>query len=409
MSGGRSRAFVVVMMVLATAGCGIGTRGQRSGPPPSVVGPSAGPRIQAPGWRVVEAVPLAPTSILKSVVAIDATHAWAVGGERYSPEQSDSSGVPVIERWDGRTWSRETLPDQLPPGFLDMVAADSPTNVWALGARGTSQGDNIHWLLHYDGTAWRQVPFPIPQSSSLTTIGGLAVVGGRTWLVGNQGSKVIIREWDGETWRTHQPPVECEQGGASFGGMPNFCNFSSVKAFAPDDVWVGGNGSWAGFQGPALFHWDGASWQVVDVGANRQLYAISAVDGRSSRELWAVGNLFNSGTPYTIKRDGERWRAIGGLPEGLLPAMAVDSTGQPWVISNYPSPDAKLMRYTEGGEWAGAPAPRPRGTIGITLDAITAVPGTDTMFAVGSVTPPGETVRPQAVILEYSTVGNPLP
>lgn len=411
MVGRRGAAIALVVAVLATAACTVKGKGPTAGPTPSVTGSSVGPSPRPMAWRVAESVRLTPTSVLNSVVAVDATHAWAVGGEQGQPYRP---GVPVVERWDGHKWSRETLPDRLPPGFLQLVAADSPTNVWAVGVYSTSQ-DNIYWMLHFDGTAWRQVPFPLskrsdnaPVTGGITEITGLAVVGGHAWLVGHQGIKVVIQEWDGRAWRAHKPPAQCEQGGTSFGGMPNFCNLSSIVAFAPNDVWAGGNGAWFRFQGPALFHWDGTAWRTVDVGVNQQQYVVNEVGGRSSGELWAVGNLFNSGTPFVARRDGGIWRVVDGLPEGLLPAVAVGPAGQPWVISNTPAPDAALMTYDNSGKWAGGPAPSPPDASGMTLNDITAVPGSDQMFAVGYASVAGGTGLLQAVILEYSTVDSPL-
>jgi hypothetical protein len=172
-------------------------------------------------------------------------------------------------------------------------------------------------------------------------------------------------------------------------------------------VWIGGNGKWSSFQGAALFHWNGTSWRFVDVGVDGQ-YVVNAVGGRSSQELWAVGNLFNSGEPLVVRRDGDHWRMMAGLADGLLPAMTVDSTGRPWVISNMPGRNPGLMRYTESGEWASTFTARPTDPILMQLNAITAVPGSDRMFAVGSYDLPTEPRTVQAVILEYSTEGTPL-
>ncbi|HET8684445.1 MAG TPA: hypothetical protein VFM54_21615 [Micromonosporaceae bacterium] len=410
MVGRKGAAIALVVAVLATAACttkGKGsTAGRQPGPTPSATGPSAGPSPRPPAWRVAESVRLARPSVLHSVVAVDATHAWAVGGERGS---LDRPGVPVVERWDGHRWSRDTLPDRL-PGYLHLVAADSPTNVWAVGGYGESQGGNIYWMLRFDGTAWRQVPFPLPTRSvnELIEITGLAVVGGHTWLVGYQGMRVVIQEWDGRAWRAHKPPPQCEQGGTSFGGMPNFCRLDAVVAFAPDDVWAAGNGAWFRFQGPALFHWDGTAWRTVDVGINQQQYVLTAVGGRSSGELWAVGNLFNSGTPFVVRRDSGTWRVVGGLPDGLLPAVAMGLAGQPWVVSNTTAPDATLLAYDSIVGWFGEPAPAPPGASGMALNDITAVPGSDRMFAVGYANVAGVTDLLQAVILEYSTADSPL-
>ena len=401
----RILVSAMILVISATAGCIRGSGGGTPGPPAGSTRSASAPGPKPPAWRVADSVPLKSVSGLHSVVAVDDTHAWAVGGEGYNPARRDSQSAPVIERWDGRAWSRVTLPNRRLKGSGLLAAADSPTNVWVVGGYGESQGDNMYWILRFDGTAWREEKFPLRPSNSLTSINGLAVAGGRAWLVGTQGSKVVLLEWAGGTWRAHRAPAECERGGASFDGMPNFCVVSSVVAFAPDDVWAGGNGAWSGFLGPVLFHWNGSAWRAVTVGANRKQYTLSAIGGRSSAELWAVGNLFNSGTPFVVRRDGDTWRmTFGGLPEGRLPAVAIGADGRPWVISNSIAPDAMLMRYTDADTWSGELAPRPVNAYGVTLNDITGVPASSRMFAVGQVngSTPGEGL--EAVILEYAPV-----
>lgn len=403
---------VALITALAVAGCGGRSRaGQPStvrspidpGPTPSArpsPSPSAAP---VPAWRLADSVPLRTSSLLHSVVAVDATHAWAGGAEQFS-STGDSVTLPVVERWNGRTWTRETLPDLHRSATVRLMAAGSPTDVWAVGTSGEEVPEGaVTWVLHYDGTAWREVPFPVGSTPSSMYFTGAAVTGGHLWLVGTKGSAVIIQEWDGRAWHARKPPTRCERGGTSTGGMPNFCTFTSIVAFAPDDVWACGNGSWSGFQGPSLFHWDGTTWQTVDVGGNQQLYTFDAIGGRSSGDLWAVGNLFNSGTPYVVHGGGSSWTVVGGLPDGLLPGVALDPAGRPWVISNTQAPDATLNLYAPSGSWASARAPRPPDVAGVTLNAITAVPGTDRMFAVGQADLRTSPLTMQAVILEYST------
>ncbi|BEL01916.1 hypothetical protein Q0Z83_001070 [Actinoplanes sichuanensis] len=153
---------------------------------------------------------------------------------------------------------------QLPPidwhGRFGLVAADSPSNVWVVGTTSADSPEKqATHLLHYDGTAWREVPFPQAEGKGFTLITGLSVAGGHTWVVGNRQSDVIVEEWDGRSWRSHRAPTECRTGGDSFGGMPNFCTFTAIKAFGPNDVWAAGHGAWNGFNGPLLFHGNGTA------------------------------------------------------------------------------------------------------------------------------------------------------
>jgi hypothetical protein len=403
----RALAAVALTTVLAGSACTIQRNG--AGPadaarPSRTTSPTRSVAPAAPAtWHLARNAPLKPANSFWSVAALDATHAWAVGSEDYSPARPDTSGVPAIQRWDGATWTREALPAADWHGGLNLVAADSATDVFAVGASsGPSPADTVTHVLHNDGAGWHEIPSPLGNGKSMALITGLAVTGGHAWLVGNAGSAVVIKEWNGHAWHSWQAPAECAQPGTSFGGMPTFCTFQSLVAFAPDDVWACGNGAWPGFEGPLLFHWDGSGWHPVQVGVNHKQMYLTAVAGRSSTDLWAVGNLFNTGTPLVVHGDGTHWTVVAGMPDGLLQGVAVDDAGRPWVIRNTTAPSAFLLDHTAGDSWDGGGAPTPPDTVGLSLHGITAVPGTSRMFAVGAAYLPTDPRTVEAVIEEYS-------
>ncbi|WP_433311448.1 hypothetical protein [Micromonospora chersina] len=399
------KLVVMVVAVLLASGC----TGERAGTstPPAPSGPAAtaaggspetvGTSAPAPAWRLATLPELAgPTSVLWDVVAVDATHAWAVGSEAYSADQPNDTGTPLILQWDGTRWARASLPAITWHGRFDLVAADSPSNVWAVGSTAAAgPEDQVAHALHYDGTAWREVPLPRRDSRSYALITGLTVAGGHTWVVGNQLRDVIIEEWDGRSWRSHRSPAECRTGGTSIGGMPNFCTFTAVKAFRSDDVWAAGNGAWTGFKGPLLFHWNGSGWRTVPVGINDQESSFTALAGRSSGELWAVGN-----GGLAVRGGGGSFEILRDAPKGALPDVATDPAGAPWLIDNSPAPSAALATYSTGA-WVGAPAPQPPGAVGMSLHGITGTPGSPLMFAVGAADLPTDPRYLRAVVLEY--------
>ncbi|WP_106328425.1 hypothetical protein [Actinoplanes italicus] len=351
----------------------------------------------APAWRLATMPELAgPTSMLWDVVSVDAAHAWAVGSEAYSPERPDDTGTPLILQKEGTGWARAELPAIGWHGRFDLVAADSPANVWVVGS--TTAADpwaQVTHVLHYDGTAWREVPFPRGAKKDYTLITGLTVVEGQPWVVGNRQSDVIIEQWDGRSWRSHQSPAECRTGGTSFGGMPNFCTFTAIKAFGPDDVWAAGNGAWKGFKGPLLFHFNGSAWRTVQVGINEQESGFDALAGRSSGELWAVGD-----GGLAVRGAGGSFEVLPGTPGDALPDLATDPAGLPWLIGNSTAPSAKLFSYGTDA-WTGVPAPQPPDAVGMSLNGITGTPGSPLMFAVGAADLPTDPRYLRAVLLEY--------
>ncbi|NGM15962.1 hypothetical protein ENC19_26675 [Verrucosispora sp. CWR15] len=391
------KIVVTTAAVLLVSGCtggsaGTSTSAPSDGPPGAVAADAP-----EPGWRLATLPELAgPTSVLWDVVSVDARHAWAVGSEAYSPDQPNDTGTPLVLRWDGTNWTRAAVPAISWHGRLDLVAADSPSNVWAVGSTAAATPEEqVTHVLHYDGSAWREVPFARGDGESQALITGLTVLGEQTWLVGNDGSNVIIKQWDGRSWRSHQPPAECRTGGTSFGGMPNFCTVTAIKAIGPDDVWAAGNGAWQGFKGPLLFHWNGSGWRTVQVGVNNDESSFRALAGRSSSELWAVGD-----GGLAVRGGGGSFELLRYAPGGALPDVVTDHAGQPWLIDNSPTPSASLVTYRTGG-WAGVAAPQPPDAVGLSLHGIAGTPGSPLMFAVGAADLPTTPRYLRGVVLEY--------
>ncbi|MFY1576507.1 hypothetical protein ACN26Z_16620 [Verrucosispora sp. WMMD703] len=393
---------VTMAVVVLVSGCTGGPAGtDNSVPAGTAVGGSPEAVVTsppAPSWRLATLPELAgPTSVLWDVVSVDARHAWAVGSEAYSPAQPDDTGTPVILQWDGRSWARAPLPAISWHGRLDLVAADSPSNVWAVGSTAAATPEEqVTHVLHYDGSAWREVPFARGDGGSLALITGLTVGGGQTWLVGNDLSNVIIEQWDGRSWRSHQPPAECRTGGTSFGGMPNFCTFTAIKAFGPDNVWAAGNGAWQGFKGPLLFHWNGSAWRTVQVGVNEEESSFGALAGHSSGDLWAVGD-----GGLAVRASGGSFELLRYAQGGALPDVVTDLAGRPWLIDNSPTPSPSLVTYRTGG-WARVPVPQPPDAVGMSLHGLDSVPGSPLMFAVGAADLPTNPRYLKGIVLEYA-------
>lgn len=409
MTAGRRLASVMVALIMI-AGCGPqpadpAPRENRSPTAPRSSSTSKPPPPPPPEWRLATLPATTPTSVLHDVAAGDATHAWAVGSDGYSPEEQYTTGAPIVLEWNGSRWSPALLPAMPWKGSFRLVAAGSATDVWVAGGPMSHDiDDNVTHVLHYDGDSWREVPFPEGTTPSPLSITDMSVADGHVWLVGYRGSETtpVIWEWTGQAWRDHEPPTECVRGGTSFEGMPNHCNMTGVKAFADDDVWAAGNGAWSGFLGPLLFHWDGATWQAVQVGVNQQKLALQAIDGSSAADIWAVGdNIPQGGGTLAVHGDGTTWQVVDGLPAKFLPGVAVDKAGSPWLLENTTDPSATLSTFA-AGQWADTPAPTPPDTVGMTLKAITAVPGTTRFIAVGAADLPTTPRLLQAVLLEYS-------
>lgn len=372
------------------------------------------PTVPPPVWQVVPLASPAPGSGLNAVVAVDSGEAWAVGYERHSRSRT----TPLILRWDGRLWARVPLTGLDGVGGLQLVAADSSDNVWAV-ARNHPDPDDVRAVtavLRFDGDGWQEVPYPPGNAVGHLNVSGLAVVGGHAWLIGSESSRVVISESDGRSWREHHPPAPCQPSGFT-SRLATFCNLVAVAAFAPDDIWACGFGMRPGFLGPLLLRWDGRYWHPVEIDTGGSPVVLTAVAGRSSRDLWVVGHTttgpdgrYVEPASFVLHGDGTSWHRVPGLPPVVLVDVTTDAAGRPWLIHGRPEPTSTIATYDSGtGSWVHMFAPGPPGTVGVDLLGIAAVPGCSTMFAVGAGHVPGAAnVRtPQAVILACGGAGQP--
>lgn len=106
-----------------------------------------------------------------SVDAIGPSDAWAAG---YTDDIVSGQLSPLIEHWDGTSWSVVPTPPGT-PDKLTGITSSSPSSVWAVGAS---------TVLSWNGTSWSVVSGADPISSSqlngVFTKPGMAT----TWAVG---------------------------------------------------------------------------------------------------------------------------------------------------------------------------------------------------------------------------------
>jgi hypothetical protein len=223
-------------------------------------------------WSIVASPTNGNYSTLTAVSALAANDVWAVG-------YSDTSGIylnlqPIIEHWDGTSWSLVPNPDLGTNfNFLYGVAAISANDVWAVGQQPGTDGTPRPLIEHWDGSTWSVVPGP-----SIETLSGLNAVAGISshdvWAVGD-----VILHWDGTQWSQVPNPVQ----GASLAG---------VLTLAPDNAWAVGSLTEPDHTQRALIeHWDGSTWSAVAQNQNLTDSSLNAIAGSQPLALWAVGEV----------------------------------------------------------------------------------------------------------------------
>src|SRR5215469_938718 len=180
----RSRNRVVLAGLLS-ATCALTVGGLGAGP--VLAATPAASRT----WTIVHGARLAPNNVLNDLAVISKRLAWAAGIEGFS-SNGTVSGRPLIERWNGRAWSRVRLPSTWPGGF-GFVEASSANDAWALGQ---DQSGTTEHLLHWNGHAWRNRAFPGTPGTFYGNLGLTAARGGRAWLIGSSSGSSQIFGWN---------------------------------------------------------------------------------------------------------------------------------------------------------------------------------------------------------------------
>jgi hypothetical protein len=171
---------------------------------------------------------------LEDVVALSPGDVWAVG--EYKPVEL---GPPLIMHWNGKSWrvtpARVTLKgatggDPGPGPGLQSVSAVSPTDIWAVGTRGTGS-DQIFIFEHWYGRRWREVP----GASQVNTMGDItflfAVAAAATDDVWAVGTCCANEHWDGSGWTKDEPPTPL---------LPQDPSLHDVAAVERNDFWAVG-------------------------------------------------------------------------------------------------------------------------------------------------------------------------
>lgn len=119
-------------------------------------------------------------SSITSLDALTSDDAWAAG---YDYDLSRQVTIPLILHWDGSAWSNIPVPTFEHSAELRGITAKSPTEVYAAGTQADADGYPHALILRWDGSAWSVIPEP-----ELTDFGTwfrtMTTVDGEVWAAG---------------------------------------------------------------------------------------------------------------------------------------------------------------------------------------------------------------------------------
>ena len=352
----------------------------------------------SPGWRVTRVVPA--TSWVWGVAATGQRDAFAVS----NPCDSCGADPILVERWNGTAW--QSLP-KVPspasgaaPGWsAAAVTASSPSNAWAF-ADSTNGPADVTVAEHWTGRGWAK-PTVFPTWAVVAT----AVTSGPrdAWVFGQQitASSAFAAHYNGSKWTRVSVPILAQQASAL-----------SVK-----NVWA--VGSWALGKAPkgaspfAVEHWTGASWHAVTVPALK----LPKGEFVQAQNVVAEGPDNVSGGRHPHRGQGRRPRHCPAALErqgvhpgerpvpGHRPLHPQRGRGRGFWLSATQYSKTSYRFYLDhynGGHWTRVAVPNePKNQS--QLSAMTAIPGTRSVWATGMELPTSDhgTGSSQGIILKY--------
>jgi len=318
----------------------------------------------AAAWQLVPAPP-GTLGELYAVTAVSADDVWAAG--------RDDNDYPLIEHWDGTSWSVSPTPGLPSNGWLWGISADASNDVWAVGRRTISHtGATAALAERWNGKKWSRIPVPgltTGQYATNALFGVQALSPSDVWVVGEaldrQGrSRTLVERWNGTHWTIMPAPPTTAH---------------AISLLTPSFGWIAGQ-----FRTRPDAQWRQSSWRTVRTPLAREaLFNDVLTESRSS--AWGVGQDATTGTPLIEQfRKGSGWTvaSTGTTDAGRLESVAEATPGDAWAVGlDSTSSNHNLLIHWDGTSWE--PAAGPLVPDFPELLSVTAVPGTDEFWAVG--------------------------
>lgn len=302
--------------------------------------------------------------------------------------------VPFAERWNGRAWSADRVP--APPsgtaGSFVAVSCSSTSACTAVGGYTGAKGRPAMLVERWNGRAWSIETVSAPRPGGRVRLNSVACPMRRVCVAVGWFSdaanrqRALLERWDGARWSLTQIPSPRRD---------NAVSLRSVSCSSPDACMAVGAAGAKTVDAPLAERWNGRGWSIENTPKLHGSGGLSAVSCVSKAGCFAVGSVAIPGQGPTYPDQGppvstlaERWVrgkwSIQATPNPHLSAGGAD--GPPQVIvklaaiscsslractavgssdSLAPS-DGYIVDYSEmlvehwdGTRWVGQTAPRP--------------------------------------------------
>jgi hypothetical protein len=242
---------------------------------------------------------------LEGVAGSSAGNVWAVGGTNwFSPNQT------LAEHWNGKTWSQVRTPSPAGGGAFNAVAVTSPYNAWAVGQSGPGPGipsATTPLIEHWNGKTWTIARYRAPAGGG--HFAAVAATSTRNaWAVGatgpaseGTGQQTLAEHWNGTAW-TRVPSPNIPGSTASF--------LSGVTAESASNAWAVGYAAVGGLYKALTMHWNGRHWTLVPAsspGGDAQLLGVTF---SWTNNIWAVGYVNPPRCGPQCQTLAEHWNSV---------------------------------------------------------------------------------------------------
>jgi hypothetical protein len=273
----------------------------------------------------------AVSSRLSGVSCTSAAACTAVGTAVFARSQA-----PLVEHWNGSTWSIQPTPPTALTAALNGVSCTSRRFCVAVGFVFGSPGDTSAFAERWNGQRWsiQQIPNPKPNPNLSAPIenslAGVSCTSSQFCIaVGVAGApeissgSTLAEGWNGSTWSIQQSQNPSTLTHDDALNAVSCTSRSACTAVGPADVGQG-------FSQPDAQRWNGTRWSVQLPTPNpaANLFAmglsVNGVSCTSKTTCTSVGSFANdAGTTVTL---AERWNGLRWAIQ-RTPRLEVDLNG----------------------------------------------------------------------------------
>jgi hypothetical protein len=222
---------------------------------------------------------------------------YAVGD--YTPKGSNAV-VPLIEHWNGATWSKQNAPVPAGTTFAELAAVSCPSGKFCAAVGTDGSGDLIERLTAsgWAKTTPRSAPSAMLYSVSCPSASNCFAVGSN---LTTSGGSLVVR-WNGKAWSPSTTPVPRH---ASYAGLQSVSCVSAARCLAVGDYVT--NGVYA-------VSWNGSGWHLVSMtstgGHIGDFYAVDCLAATNCAALAGTTQFAASTRSESAFWNGARWKVV---------------------------------------------------------------------------------------------------